>query len=168
MDAEQQKDIANAVAIGAIKYADLSGDRVKDYVFSWDRMLAMEGNTAPYMQYAYTRVRSIFRKGMAKGEIDLSQLTELDISSAVEKQLSLKILQLEEVLQSVADRLEPHRLCTYLFELATLFNSFYEACPVLKADTDLQRQSRLLLCDLTARTIKLGLRLLGIRVLEKM
>lgn len=168
LDEETQKDIANAVAIGAIKYADLSGDRVKDYVFSWERMLAMEGNTAPYMQYVYTRVRSIFRKGIEQGNIDLSALTEIDISDPVEKQLSLKLFQLDDVLEKVAQHLEPHRLCTYLFELASQFNSFYEACPVLKAESEIQRQSRLLLCDLTARTIELGLRLLGIRVSERM
>lgn len=166
--AERQADIANAVAIGAIKYADLCGDRVKDYVFSWSRMLAMEGNTAPYMQYVYTRVRSIFRKGLEQGDMDITQLKALTLESPAEKQLSLKLLQLEDVLHAVAQRLEPHRLCTYLFELATLFNGFYEHCPVLKADTEIQRHSRLLLCDLTARTLLLGLRLLGIRVVEQM
>jgi arginyl-tRNA synthetase len=168
LDEATQTNIANAVAIGAIKYADLSGDRVKDYVFSWERMLAMEGNTAPYMQYVYTRVRSIFRKGIEHGGVDSAVISELNIDDPVEKQLALKLLQMDEVLEAVARSLEPHRLCTYLFELATQFNRFYEACPVLKAETDLQRQSRLLLCDLTARSIELGLRLLGIRVSEQM
>ncbi|MFV2054839.1 MAG: arginine--tRNA ligase [Thiohalomonadales bacterium] len=166
----EQNDISKAVAIAAIKYADLSGDRVKDYVFSWERMLAMEGNTAPYLQYVYSRVRSIFRKGITQGggDIKLSDMTEIQLDSLVEKQLGLKILQLDDVLGQVAERLEPHRLCTYLFELATQFNSFYEACPVLKADSLNQTKSRLILCDLTARTIALGLGLLNIRVLEKM
>lgn len=171
LDDQQQHEVAKTVGVGAIKYADLSSDRVKDYVFAWDRMLAMEGNTAPYLQYAYTRVQSIFRKGVEQLEtMDISQLhtTHIEIQEPIEKQLALKLFQLESILSQVAERLEPHRLCNYLFELATQFSSFYEACPVLKADTDTSRNTRLLLCELTARTIKLGLNLLGIRVLEKM
>ena len=168
---EQQIQVAKTVGVGAIKYADLSSDRVKDYVFAWDRMLAMEGNTAPYLQYAYTRVQSIFRKGLQQLEnTDISKLhsTHIEIKEPIEKQLGLKLFQLESVLNVVAERLEPHRLCTYLYELATLFSSFYEACPVLKAETEISRNTRLLLCELTSRTLKLGLDLLGIRVLEKM
>jgi arginyl-tRNA synthetase len=134
-------------------------------------MLAMEGNTAPYLKYAYTRVQSIFRKGLEHYEkMDISHLhaAHIEIHEPVEKQLALKLFQLESVLSQVAERLEPHRLCNYLFELATLFSSFYEACPVLKAPSEVSRDTRLLLCELTARTIKLGLNLLGIRVLEKM
>ena len=171
LDADRQNDVATTVSVGAIKYADLSSDRVKDYVFAWERMLAMEGNTAPYLQYAYTRVRSIFRKGMEQGSVGMTNLSgtdQLTLHEPVEKQLSLKLLQLEPVLQSVAERLEPHRLCIYLYELSNLFSSFYEACPVLKAGSEASRRTRLLLCDLTARTLKLGLGLLGIRVLEKM
>jgi arginyl-tRNA synthetase len=172
----EQNAVAKAVGVGAVKYADLSSDRVKDYVFAWDRMLAMEGNTAPYLQYAYTRVRSIFRKGLQQlGESDPSQLlaaklhsTHLQLEKPIERQLSLKLFQLDSILRAVAERLEPHRLCNYLFELATLFSSFYEACPVLKAPTEASRNTRLLLCELTARTLKLGLNVLGIRVLEKM
>jgi len=167
----EQDQVATTVGIGAIKYADLSSDRVKDYIFSWDRMLAMEGNTAPYLQYAYTRVQSIFRKGLQQFEIsDIGKLhaTHVEIREPIEKQLGLKLFQLESALGVVAERLEPHRLCTYLYELATLFSSFYEACPVLKAETEISRNTRLLLCELTARTLKLGLGLLGIRVLEKM
>ena len=159
------------MGVGAIKYADLSSDRVKDYVFAWDRMLAMEGNTAPYLQYAYTRVQSIFRKGLEQlDNMDISRLhaAHIAIEQPIEKQLALKLFQLESILGQVAERLEPHRLCNYLFELATLFSSFYEACPVLKAQTEISRNTRLLLCELTARSIKLGLNLLGIRVLEKM
>jgi arginyl-tRNA synthetase len=171
LDAAQQQEVAKTVGVGAIKYADLSSDRVKDYVFAWDRMLAMEGNTAPYLQYAYTRVQSIFRKGLDQLQnMDISRLhtTHIEIQEPIEKQLALKLFQLESILSQVSERLEPHRLCNYLFELATLFSSFYEACPVLKADTDTSRNTRLLLCEVTARTIKLGLNLLGIRVLEKM
>jgi arginyl-tRNA synthetase len=171
LNTEQQQEVANTVGVGAIKYADLSSDRVKDYVFAWDRMLAMEGNTAPYLQYAYTRVQSIFRKGLQQlGNTDISGLhaTHIQIKEPIEKQLALKLFQLESILSAVAERLEPHRLCNYLFELATLFSSFYEACPVLKAETETSRNTRLLLCELTARTMKLGLNILGIRVLEKM
>ena len=171
LSVEQQHEVAETVGVGAIKYADLSSDRVKDYVFAWDRMLAMEGNTAPYLQYAYTRVQSIFRKGMKQlDNMDITQLhaAHIEIKEPIEKQLALKLFQLVSILTSVADRLEPHRLCNYLFELATLFSSFYEACPVLKAETATSRNTRLLLCELTARTLKLGLNLLGIRVLEKM
>jgi arginyl-tRNA synthetase len=171
LTAEQQDEVAKTVGVGAIKYADLSSDRVKDYVFAWDRMLAMEGNTAPYLQYAYTRVQSIFRKGLEKlDNTDISQLhaAHIEIKEPIERQLALKLFQLESILSSVAERLEPHRLCNYLFELATLFSSFYEACPVLKAETEISRNTRLSLCELTARTLKLGLNLLGIRVLEKM
>lgn len=171
LSAAEQDQVAATVGIGAVKYADLSSDRVKDYVFSWDRMLAMEGNTAPYLQYAYTRVQSIFRKGLQQFDItDVAKLhaTHVEIEQPIEKQLGLKLFQLESALGAVAERLEPHRLCTYLYELATLFSSFYEACPVLKAETETSRNTRLLLCELTARTLKLGLGLLGIRVLEKM
>ena len=171
LSASQQQEVAETVGVGAIKYADLSSDRVKDYVFAWDRMLAMEGNTAPYLQYAYTRVQSIFRKGLQQlGNTDISGLhaAHIEIKEPIEKQLALQLFQLESILSTVAERLEPHRLCNYLFELATLFSSFYEACPVLKAQTETSRNTRLLLCELTARTLKLGLNLLGIRVLEKM
>ena len=168
---EQQRQVATTVGVGAIKYADLSSDRVKDYVFAWDRMLAMEGNTAPYLQYAYTRVQSIFRKGLLQlADTDVTKLhaTHIELKEPVEKQLALQLFQLESVLHAVAERLEPHRLCNYLFEIATLFSSFYEACPVLKAHSETSRTTRLLLCELTARTLKLGLNLLGIRVLEQM
>jgi len=169
---QEQTVIAKTVGMGAIKYADLSSDRVKDYIFSWQRMLAMEGNTAPYMQYAYTRVRSIFRKAAGQDNSNpldsIKTADQLHIDKAEEKALCLKLLQFSSALNSVAEHLEPHRLCTYLYELATTFSSFYEACSVLKADSEASRLTRLLLCDLTARTIEQGLSLLGIRVLEKM
>jgi len=168
---EDKNHIASIVGIGSLKYADLSGDRVKDYIFSWDRMLSLDGNTAQYLQYAYTRVQSIFRKGlqqMAVSDFETPTLEQLNIEHVAEKQLSLKLFQMESVLQTVSDRLEPHRLCTYLYELATLFSTFYEACPVLKAENKVSLSTRLYLCDLTAKTLKLGLELLGIRVLEVM
>ena len=157
--------VARVVGIGAVKYADLSGDRVKDYVFAWDRMLAMDGNTAPYLQYAYARIQSIFRKA----EIDAATLpAAVQVEHEAERALVLKLVQLGPVVASVAQTLEPHRLCTYLYELAAVFSSFYEKCPVLRADNDAQKQSRLVLCKLTANTLKQGLDLLGIDVLERM
>lgn len=161
----KQLAVAHAVAIGALKYADLSTERVKDYVFSWDRMLALKGNTAPYLQYAYTRIQSIFRKANADGK--LLEKATLHVGEPTERALAIELLQFPDVVEAVADRLEPHRLCNYLYDLATLFSGFYEACPVLSADAAV-RDSRLALCDLTGRTLKLGLDLLGIAVMEAM
>lgn len=160
---EERRTIAHAVGIGALKYADLSGDRVKDYVFSWDRMLSFDGNTAPYLQYSYTRIRSIFRK---------SGLTKVDggfiIGESAERLLALKLFQFSSVVDSVAESLEPHRMCTYLYELAANYHQFYEQCPVLKAPDDATRDSRLQLSDLAARVLKTGLGLLGIETVEQM
>ncbi len=155
--------VARIVGIGAIKYGDLSTDRVRDYVFSWDRMLAMDGNTAPYLQYAYARIRSIFRKA---GDVEANGTVVL--THEAERSLVVKLLQLGSAIRIVSEKLEPHHLCTYLYELSTAFSGFYENCPVLKADNDRQRTSRLTLCDLTARTLKLGLSLLGIEVMRRM
>jgi arginyl-tRNA synthetase len=163
LDAATRAQVARTVGIGSIKYADLSSDRVKDYVFSWDRMLAMDGNTAPYLQYAYARIRSIFRKGgVARGG------GPIRIAHAAERTLVLRLLQMSGVLQAVAESLEPHRLCGHLYDIATTFSTFYESCPVLQAEDASQRQSRLALCDLTARTLARGLDLLGIEVVERM
>jgi arginyl-tRNA synthetase len=159
-------DVAKAVGIGAVKYADLSNDRVKDYVFDWERMLAMDGNTAPYLQYAHARVRSIFRR--AAGADVTAAGVEFIIGQPEERELALQLLSLEDAVQTMAEVLQPHRLCTYLFELASAFTAFYERCPVLRAETDAQRRSRLALCDLTARTLKTGLGLLGIEVPDRM
>lgn len=163
-DAERRR-VAQIVGIGALKYADLSSDRIKDYVFDWDRMLAMEGNTAPYLLNAYVRIRSIFRKG----NVDLETLSpqSVRVDEPVEWALALKLLQLPSVVAAVAESLEPHRLCTYLYELASLYHQFYEQCPVLGAD-DRLRQSRLILSRVTALTLKQGLELLGIEVIEQM
>lgn len=161
---EQRRDIANAVGIGAVKYADLSKNRTSDYIFNWDNMLSFEGNTAPYMQYAYTRVRSIFRRGELEGGTSQGQIV---LQEPAERLLALKLAQLEEVLLTVATDCTPHVLCGYLYDLAGAFMSFYEACPVLKAEGT-TRDSRLALCGLTATTMAAGLNLLGIRVVEQM
>ncbi|MEM1098083.1 MAG: arginine--tRNA ligase [Planctomycetota bacterium] len=163
---DERANVARAVGIGAVKYADLSNDRIKDYVFDWDRMLALEGNTSPYLQYSYTRIRSIFRKGGVSSE-DVAGYT-IAVREPAERELVLKLAQFSATVESVAASLEPHRLCTYLFELATRYHRFYEACPVLKADDDATKQSRLALCGYVAATIERGLDLLGIGVVERM
>ena len=165
IDEDRRREIARIVGIGAVKYADLSQNRGSDYVFSWDKMLSMDGNTAPYMQYAYARVKSIFRKG----GLDESQAAgEIVLTEAAETNLAVKLAQLPETVQAVADECLPNLLCSYLFDLAGAFMTFYEACPVLKADAPAVRTSRLMLCLLTARTIKTGLGMLGIETLEQM
>ena len=158
-DAEK---IARVVGIGAVKYADLSKNRTSDYVFDWDAMLSFEGNTAPYLQYAYTRVQSVFRKA---GEWDATAPTVL--TEPLEKQLAAELLKFEDVLQSVADTAYPHYLAAYLYQIATLFSRFYEACPILKSE-GATRNSRLQLAKLTGDTLKQGLELLGIDVLDVM
>ena len=150
------------IGIGAVKYADLSKNRTSDYVFDWDAMLSFEGNTAPYLQYAYTRVQSVFRKA---GEWDAAVPTVL--TEPLEKQLAAELLKFEDVLQSVADTAYPHYLAAYLYQTATLFSRFYEACPILKAE-GATRNSRLQLAKLTGDTLKQGLDLLGIDVLDVM
>lgn len=162
---EERAAVAAAVGIGAVKYADLSSDRVKDYVLDFDRMLAFEGNTGPYMQYAHARIRSIFRRG----EVDAAALdaAALAIGEPQERALVLALLGFEPVVRQTAETAQPHRLCGYLFDLAQAFTSFYEACPVLKAD-EATRASRLVLCDLTARTLRTGLGLLGIEAPDRM
>ncbi|MBD1831166.1 arginine--tRNA ligase [Cyanobacteria bacterium FACHB-472] len=157
---------AKVVGISAVKYADLSQNRTSNYVFSYDKMLALQGNTAPYMLYAYVRIQGISRKG----DIAFQQLgadAKILLQEEAELTLAKHLLQLSEVLSDVEQDLLPNRLCQYLFELSQKFNQFYDQCNVLKAEEPL-RTSRLLLCDLTARTLKLGLSLLGIPVLERM
>jgi arginyl-tRNA synthetase len=159
---EQRKSIAKAVGIGAVKYADLCQNRTSDYVFSWDKMLSLDGNTAPYMQYAYARIQSIFRKarqGVGQGEIVISQ--------APERALALRLLQFPETVETVAAECLPNVLCAYLYDLAGAFMGFYENCPVIQSEEPI-RGSRLRLCDLTARAIKTGLELLGISTIEQM
>lgn len=159
------QNVAEKVGIGAVKYADLSQNRVSDYTFSYDRMLDLKGNTAPYMMYAYVRVQGISRSG----DVDFSALGDVQVTLTEETELALAkhLLQMDVVLDEVASELLPNRLCQHLFELSQKFNQFYDRCPVLKADEP-TRTSRLVLCDLTARSLKLGLSLLGIEVLERM
>ncbi len=161
---EEKTNIATTVAMAAVKYADLSKHRTTDYIFDWDNMLTFEGNTAPYMQYAYTRVASIFNKAGLNPETLTGSII---IEDEKEKTLVTKLLQFEEAIQAVAREGQPHLMCTYLFELAGIFSSFYEACPVLNAKGQ-TKQSRLKLAALTARTIQQGLNLLGINTLERM
>ncbi len=162
LSAEEAANIGQTVGIGAVKYADLSKNRTSDYVFDWDSMLSFEGNTAPYLQYAYTRVQSVFRKA---GEWDAAAQPVL--SEPLEKQLAVELLKFEDVLQNAADTAYPHYLAAYLYQVATLFSRFYEACPILKAEGE-ARNSRLQLAKLTGDTLKQGLELLGIETLEVM
>jgi arginyl-tRNA synthetase len=158
--------VAQVVGLSAVKYADLSQNRTSNYIFSYEKMLALQGNTAPYMLYAYVRVQGISRKG----QIDFANLGEnvkVLLQEEMEFVLAKHLIQFEEVLDQVAQDLFPNRLCQYLFELSQKFNQFYDRCPVLQAEEPI-RTSRLVLCDLTARTLKLGLSLLGIQVLERM
>jgi len=165
LDEEARRRIARVVGIGAIKYADLSNDRVKDYTFSWARMLSFDGNTAPYLQNAYVRIRSIFRRAnLAGAPVGATVLP----SEPAERALALQLLQYPDAVRAVAETLEPHRLCTYLYELAAAYHQFYERCPVLTAAAPGVRDSRLALSDLCARTLEHGLGLLGIGVVEQM
>lgn len=166
MPADELEKLANAVGIGAVKYADLSKNRTTDYIFDWDNMLAFEGNTAPYMQYAYTRVLSVFRKA----DIDEQALASAPviISEDREAQLAARLLQFEETLTVVAREGTPHVMCAYLYDVAGLFSGFYEHCPILSAKNDAIRNSRLKLAQLTAKTLKLGLDTLGIETVERM
>jgi arginyl-tRNA synthetase len=159
-------EIARVVGLGAVKYADLLPNRQSDYVFSWDKMLALSGNTAPYLQYAYARIKSIFRKAEKEGVS--YQPSALSLSQPAELALAKHLLNFGGVLEAAADEYRPNFICTYLFELAGHFTSFYENCPVLKAESVEVRASRLALCDLTARVLKQGLEVLGIEVLEQM
>ncbi|EKB2139798.1 arginine--tRNA ligase [Salmonella enterica] len=166
MPADELEKLANAVGIGAVKYADLSKNRTTDYIFDWDNMLAFEGNTAPYMQYAYTRVLSVFRKA----NIDEQALASAPviISEDREAQLAARLLQFEETLTVVAREGTPHVMCAYLYDVSGLFSGFYEHCPILSAENDAVRNSRLKLAQLTAKTLKLGLDTLGIETVERM
>ena len=163
LEMSETNEIARTIGIGAVKYADLSQYRMTDYVFSWDRMLALQGNTAPYLQNAYVRIRSIFRK--AGGEF--SPPYELALIEAAELSLAKRLVQFAEVVPQVLNDFRPNLLANYLFELANAFHAFYEACPVLKAE-EAVRAVRLALCELTARVLRCGLQLLGIGVPEKM
>jgi arginyl-tRNA synthetase len=166
-----RREIARIVGIGAVKYADLLPNRQSDYVFSWDKLLALNGNTAPYLQYAYARIRSIFRKGDAEQRVSPVPAPQspasIRLDAPEELALARHLLNFGLVLEAVADDYRPNFLCNYLYDLAGHFTSFYENCPVLKSEAE-QRASRLALCDLTARVLKGGLDVLGIQTLEQM
>lgn len=163
---DEKQAVIEAIGIGSVKYADLSKNRTTDYVFDWDNMLSFEGNTAPYMQYAYTRIRSIFNKT----EINSTALlaAPLTIKDDKERTLAIKLLQFEEAVQTVGKEGTPHVLCAYLYEFAGIFSSFYEHCPILNAEDEAVKLSRLKLALLTEKTLKQGLALLGIKTVEKM
>jgi arginyl-tRNA synthetase len=162
----QRREIARVIGLGAVKYADLLPNRQSDYIFSWDKMLALQGNTAPYLQYAYARIKSIFRKAEA-GDFK-SGISNFKLETTEEFALAKHLLNFGLTLEAVAEEYRPNFLCNFLYELAGKFTSFYENCPVLKADDAATRDSRLALCDLTARVLKQGLDVLGIEVVEQM
>ncbi|MCA9262328.1 MAG: arginine--tRNA ligase [Planctomycetales bacterium] len=168
LDEAQRRHIAQVVGIAALKYADLSQNRDSDYVFSYDKMLALNGNTATYMQYSYARAHGIF----AKGDIDVDQLRDsaaaMTVDAEAERALAILLLRFNEAIDDTLTDYRPNTLTNYLFELAKAYSIFFEQCPVLKAESESLKHSRLLLCDLTARTLKTGLGLLGIDVVEKM
>lgn len=165
---QQRAEIAEAVGIAAIKYADLAQNRTSDYVFSFDKMLAMNGNTAAYMQYAYARVRSIFARGGVDPQSLRSNPPAVLLETPVERALAIELVRFEEAIDAMLVDFRPNQLTSYLFDLANCYSTFFESCPVLRAENEAKRLSRLLLCDLTARTLQKGLELLGIKVLEKM
>jgi arginyl-tRNA synthetase len=183
LDEPEKIEVAQKIGIGAVKYADLSQYRMTDYVFSWDKMLSLQGNTAPYLQNAYVRIRSIFRKAgessagvrektghsfpQSYGEASRSAATRLTLANPAEINLAKRLCQFAEIVPQVLNDFRPNILANYLFELANNFHTFYEACPVLKSDEP-ERSSRLALCDLTGRVLYRGLDLLGIKVPEKM
>jgi arginyl-tRNA synthetase len=167
----KKDEIAKAVGIGAVKYADYSNNRSSDYVFSFDKMLAMDGNTAPYMQYAYARIRSIERRAETKGvdiESELSGLNKLSLTEPAELDLAKYLIRYGEAIEAAIADYRPNYLTSYLYELAQKFSVFYTKCRVLDAQRD-KKPTRLLLCDLTAKTIRHGLsELLGIEVVKQM
>lgn len=165
---EQRSHIANVVGHAAIKYADLSQNRVSDYVYSEDKMVALRGNTATYLQYSYARVQSIFARGQVDVEALRSSGSAIMLQHEKERALGLQLLRFSEAMEEVVADYRPNHLTNYLFELATNFSGFFESCPVLKAESDESRTSRLLLCDLVARTLRTGMALLGIQTVEKM
>jgi arginyl-tRNA synthetase len=171
---EEKNDIAQKIGIGAVKYADLSQYRTTDYIFSWEKMLSLHGNTAPYLQNAYVRIRSIFRKAdvaapLSRGESrrQSAVATTLTLNEPAEINLAKRVCQFAEIVPQVLNGFRPNILANYLFELANSFHAFYEACPVLKSEEP-ARSSRLTLCELTGRVLQKGLELLGIKVPEKM
>src|SRR5262245_36087869 len=164
LSTEERREVAEVVGVGGLKFADLLHNRTSDYTFSYDKMLLMNGNTATYMQYSYARVRSIFAKGSFDPAALRASDAKITLTHSAERTLGLALLRFAEALSQAEAEYMPHHLTAYLFDLAKAYSAFFEQCPVLKAETDALRTSRLLLCDLTARTIRLGLNLLGIEV----
>jgi arginyl-tRNA synthetase len=166
-DAARRHVLAREIGIGAVKYADLSNDRIKDYVFDWERMLAAEGRTGPYLQYAHARIHSIFRRAAEQG-VARAANAAISLGEPAERRLALELLDFGNAVIEAGEALRPHRLCGHLYDLATAFTGFFENCPVLKAPDDATRASRLALCELTARALSRGLDLLGIAAPERM
>jgi arginyl-tRNA synthetase len=164
LSAAGQADVARTLGLGAVKYADLSTERMRDYVFDWDRMLAFEGNTGPYLQYAHARIRSIFRRAEVPPPAPGTRPT---VGEPAERALALQLLGFAAAIEATAEAFSPAKLCTYLFDLSSVFTTFYEACRVLVED-EAVRTSRLALCDLTARVLALGLSLLGMEAPDQM
>ncbi|NLJ92348.1 MAG: arginine--tRNA ligase [Aeromonadales bacterium] len=164
---QEKQQVVNSVAMGAVKYADLSKSRTTDYIFDWENMLSFEGNTAPYLQYAYTRIQSIFRRSGIVSDSSLQG--RVIINAPAEEALAQKLVQFNDTIKSVADKGLPHLMCLYLYELSGAFMSFYEACPINKEGVSVEeRSSRLRLCAATGRVLELGLSLLGIDTMERM
>ncbi len=168
LDPEEQRRVSVVVGMGAIKYADLCQNRISDYVFDWQKMMAMNGNTGTYLQYAYARTQSIFRKGGVSPQAIRESRPAILVSHPAERALGVKLLRIPEVIELASEDLKPNILTDYLFDLANAFSTFYEECPVLKAESPERRDSRLALCDLTGRTLKFGAGLLGIDVVDRM
>ncbi|MGV6815148.1 MAG: DALR anticodon-binding domain-containing protein, partial [Phycisphaerales bacterium] len=169
MPESERAPISEAIAMAAVKYADLSTERIKDYVMSFDRMLAFEGDTGPYLLYALVRIRSIFRKADEMG-IDTSNIADapFKLEEPSEKALALMLLRYPSLIEAAGQSCEPNRLCSYAYDLASAYSSFFDKCPVLKNDDDALRASRLRLCDLTGRVLGDALETLGIPTVERM
>jgi arginyl-tRNA synthetase len=168
IDAAERGALARMVGIGAVKYSDLATDRIRDYVFDWDRMLAFDGNTAPYLQYARVRCLSIFRRGEMDPKPYMTGEVGVVLSEPAERALALGLLGFGAAVEATLETWSPHKLCAYLFDLSGLFTSFFETCPVLKAPDQEIRDSRLVLCALTASVLATGLESLGIEVPDRM
>ncbi len=168
LPADEKAEIARIVGLGAVKYAELSQHRLTDYIFSWDKMLSFQGNTAPYLQNAYVRIRSIFRRGNLDPEMGIDANAPLALTEPAERDLAKKLAQFAEAVPAVLEDFRPNLLANYLYELAGTFHTFFEACPVLKADAGAPRETRLTLCRVTARVLRVGLGLLGIEAPERM
>jgi arginyl-tRNA synthetase len=170
---KEREEVARAVGIGAVKYADLSTERTKDYVFDWEKMLSFEGNTAPYLQYAYARISSIFRKWGGDREsltTNLEPLMESELSNLRSEEilLSRRLVEFPSILDDSVSTFSPHKLCKHLHSIASSFASFYENCGILKEDDEAISRRRLALCEVTSRELKLGLEMMGINVPERM